>query len=188
MKTNLKGVLFVVSGAISYGILATIVKYSNSLGMHTGILVFMQYLVGVVVLSLIVKIKQKKEEVQNPTTSSKLKLVGYGTSVGLTSCLYYVSIQYVPVSVGIVLLMQSIWMGVVLEYIITKRSISYVKILAAMVTILGTVLASDVLFQKADISWTGIMWGLAAAAAYTLSLYASSNVEKGIFSYLRSKY
>ena len=84
--------------------------------------------------------------------------------------------------------MQSIWMGVILEYIITKKTIAKVKILAAIITILGTVLASDVLFQKAETHWTGILWGLGAAASYTFTLYASSNVEKDILSYVRSKY
>ncbi|MET3114744.1 drug/metabolite transporter (DMT)-like permease [Pedobacter sp. CG_S7] len=188
MGTNLKGVLLVVSGAMSYGILATIVKYSNNLGMHTSTLAFMQYLVGVVVLSVIVGIKQKTGHIQRPTASSKLKLVLFGTSVGVTSCLYYYALQYIPVSLGIILLMQSIWMGVILEYIITKKTISSAKILAAIITILGTVLASNVLFQKAEIHWIGIFWGLGAAASYTLSLYASSNVERNIESYIRSKY
>ena len=183
-----KGVLLVLSGAISYGILATIVKYSNGLGMHTGVLVFMQYLVGAIVLSIITGMKQNKTADFKPTSKSKLKLVMFGTSVGLTSCLYYMSIQYVPVSVGIVLLMQSIWMGVVLEFILTRKPVATTKILAAVITIFGTVLASDVLFQDAEISWTGIMWGFAAAASYTLSLYASSHIEKEVQSFVRSKY
>lgn len=188
MNYTAKGVLLVLSGAISYGILATIVKYSNGLGMHTGVIVFMQYLIGAIALSLLAGFTRKKEGNVKPNTTAKLKLVTYGTSVGITSCLYYVSIQYVPVSVGIVLLMQSIWMGVVLEFILTRKPVATLKIIAAFITIIGTVLASDVLFQKAEVSWTGILWGLAAAASYTLSLYASSNVEKNIHNYVRSKY
>jgi len=188
MNQTAKGVLLVLSGAISYGILATIVKYSNGLGMHTGVLVFMQYLFGALVLSLIAGVRKKKIADTKPNAGAKLKLMLFGTSVGLTSCLYYVALQYVPVSVGIVLLMQSIWMGVIVEFLFTGKPISTVKILAALITILGTVLASDILFQEAEISWTGIMWGLAAAASYTLSLYASSHVENGVHNYVRSKY
>lgn len=188
MNYTVKGVLFVLTGAISYGILATIVKYSNGLGMHTGTLVFMQYLIGALALTLISGVSQIKNKTRKATSASKLKLVVFGTSVGLTSCLYYVSIQYVPVSVGIVLLMQSIWMGVLVEFLFTGKPVSTTKILAAIVTIIGTVLASDVLFQKTQVNWTGIIWGLAAAASYTLSLYASSNVEKEVHSYVRSKY
>jgi drug/metabolite transporter (DMT)-like permease len=188
MNSTAKGVLLVLSGAISYGILATIVKFSNELGMHTGVIVFMQYLVGAIVLSILAGMKQKKDGIVKPSASAKLKLVMFGTSVGITSCLYYVSIQYVPVSVGIVLLMQSIWMGVVLEFILTRKPVSTLKIVAALITIFGTVLASDVLFQTGKVSWTGIIWGLAAAASYTLSLYASSTVEKSVHNYVRSQY
>ena len=188
MNSTAKGVLLVLSGAISYGILATIVKYSNGLGMHTGVLVFMQYLIGALVLSLMAGLRHKKAVALKPSSASKLKLMLFGTSVGLTSCLYYVALQYVPVSVGIVLLMQSIWMGVIVEFIFTGKPVSTIKIFAALITIFGTVLASDVLFQKGQVSWTGIMWGLAAAASYTVSLYASSNIEKEVHSYVRSKY
>ncbi len=188
MNSTAKGVLLVLSGAISYGILATIVKYSNGLGMHTGVLVFMQYLIGVLALSLIAGLRKKNAVEQKPSSASKLKLMLFGTSVGLTSCVYYVALQYVPVSVGIVLLMQSIWMGVIVEFIFTGQPVSTIKILAALITIFGTVLASDVLFQEGQVSWTGIMWGLAAAASYTISLYASSNTEKEVHSYVRSKY
>ena len=86
------------------------------------------------------------------------------------------------------LLMQSIWMGVIVEFLFTGKPVTTVKILAALTTIFGTVLASDVLFQRTQVSWTGILWGLAAAASYTVSLYASSNVEKKVHSYVRSKY
>ena len=188
MNYTAKGVLLVLLGAISYGILATIVKYSNSLGMHTGVLVFMQYVIGALALSLIAGFRKKEALAPKPSSASKLKLMLFGTSVGLTSCLYYVALQYVPVSVGIVLLMQSIWMGVIVEFLFTGKPVSTIKIFAALITIFGTVLASDVLFQESEISWTGILWGLAAAASYTVSLYASSNVEKGLHSYVRSKY
>jgi drug/metabolite transporter (DMT)-like permease len=188
MNYTVKGVLFVLIGAISYGILATIVKYSNGLGMHTGALVFMQYLIGALALTLISGFSQIKNKTPKTPSASKLKLVVFGTSVGLTSCLYYVSIQYVPVSVGIVLLMQSIWMGVLVEFLFTGKPVSTIKILAALITILGTVLASNVLFQTTQVNWTGIMWGLAAAASYTLSLYASSNIAKQAHNYVRSKY
>lgn len=188
MGTNLKGVLLVLSGAMSYGLLATIIKYSNGLGMHTSVLVFVQYLIGVVILSVIARMKQKEQGVTAIRTASKVKLVSYGTSVGLTSCLYYVAIQYIPVSLGIVLLMQSIWMGIILEYLLDRKPIGLLKVLAALMTIGGTILASNVLFQEADLNWTGILWGLGAAASYTLSLYASSNVEKDVLSYVRSKY
>jgi drug/metabolite transporter (DMT)-like permease len=188
MNVTAKGVLLVLFGAVSYGILATIVKYSNGLGMHTGVLVFMQYLIGAIVLSIIAGTRQKTTTEVEPSAKAKVRLVLFGTSVGLTSCLYYVSIQFVPVSVGIVLLMQSIWMGVVLEYILTRKPVSMLKMVAALVTIFGTVLASDVLFQQGETSWTGIMWGLAAATSYTLSLYASSHVVKEVHNYVRSKY
>jgi hypothetical protein len=34
-----------------------------------------------------------------------------GTSLGMTSVFYYLTVKYIPVSIGIVLLMQTVWMG-----------------------------------------------------------------------------
>lgn len=38
-----------------------------------------------------------------------------GIPIGLTGICYYYSIKYIPVSVSVVLIMQTIWMGVVME-------------------------------------------------------------------------
>lgn len=58
---KLKGVILVCIGAASYGILATIVKFANNEGIHTSALTFYQALVGVVCLSILMKIQNRKQ-------------------------------------------------------------------------------------------------------------------------------
>lgn len=185
LNQQLKGAILVFIGAMSYGILATIVKYANNLGIHTSVLTFMQAFVGFVLLTVLagtVKSSVKKQK------TSKIKLILYGTSFGMTSIFYYLSIQYIPVSLGIILLMQSIWMGVVLEAVLRKKVPETIKVLGTITILLGTLLATNILFEAAAVNWKGIALGMFAAASYTISIYASSNVETQENSIIRSQY
>ncbi|WP_417888024.1 EamA family transporter [Zunongwangia sp.] len=192
MNSNLKGIIFIAVGASSYGVLATFVKYANNNGFGTAGLAFSQYLFGAVVLSIVsFFISQKsKSTIKKPIISRcpKLKLMLFGTTLGLTSSFYYLSIQYVPVSVGIILLMQTIWMGVVLEYFVARHLITNTKILGAILAILGTALAAKLFEGEISINFTGIGFGLLAALSYTGAMYTSNKVALELPIITRSKY
>jgi len=192
MNANIKGFFYIAIGAASYGILATFVKYANNNGFETGGLVFSQYLFGALVLSIISFFISKKHkrvsEAQVQTKNPRLKLLLFGTSLGFTSSFYYLSIQYVPVSVGIILLMQTIWMGVILEFFIARHLINSTKIIGAGIAIVGTLLAAKVFEDTIAIDLKGIGFGLLAAMSYTVTMYASNKVALQLPIITRSKY
>lgn len=182
---QLKGAILVFIGAMSYGILATIVKYANNLGIHTSVLTFMQVFVGFILLTALAQSVKKSERT---IKTSKLKLILFGTSFGMTSIFYYLSIQYIPVSLGIILLMQSIWMGVVLEALLQRKFPNSRKLIGTVIILFGTLLATNIFFESATINWKGIALGMLAATSYTVSLFASSNIETQTNSIIRSQY
>ncbi|HEA28582.1 MAG TPA: DMT family transporter [Leeuwenhoekiella sp.] len=192
MNPNIKGFFYIAIGAASYGILATFVKYANNHGFGTAGLAFSQYLFGALVLSIISfflsKKAQRSTKVQTTSKYPKLKLLLFGTSLGFTSSFYYLSIQYVPVSVGIILLMQTIWMGVVLEFFIARHLLNSTKIVGALIAIAGTLLAAKVFESDITINLTGIGLGLLAAVSYTATMYASNKVALELSIITRSKY
>lgn len=191
MITNqkLKGSLYVLGGTVSYGILATIVKYANNLGIHTSVLTFMQFFTGYLFLVGYEQVVNKgQRNVKVPSQSAKFRLLLFGISTGLTSILYYLSLSFIPVSMGIILLMQSIWMGIVLEIFLDKSQFQTSKVVGGLVVILGTLLATNIFFDTVNMSIQGILLGLAAGMSYTISLYASSHVEGELSNYVRSKY
>lgn len=192
MNPNIKGFFYIATGAASYGILATFVKLANNNGLGTAGLVFSQYLFGAVVLSIISLFlsKRSKQQRVKQTTSRypKLKLLFFGTSLGLTSSFYYLSIQYVPVSVSIILLMQTIWMGVLLEFILARQLLNRTKIIGAGIAIAGTLLAAKVFESDFTVNGTGIGFGLLAAVSYTATMYASNKVSLELSIITRSKY
>lgn len=184
---QLKGALLVFFGAMSYGILATIVKYANNQGVHTSVLTFMQFFAGVLFLIAFAR-TQKRTGSKKLQAASKVKLLLYGTTFGMTSIFYYLSIRYIPVSMGIILLMQSIWMSVALEAIVQRTIPTTLKIIGTITILAGTILATNVLFEVSSTDWRGILLGMLAAGSYTISLYASSNIETESSSSVRSQY
>lgn len=127
---DLKSIIYVAVGACSYGVLATIVKYANDLGIKTSALTFLQFFVGFLVLVLLNRFKKNTEKTEKIKNSSKIKLIIWGTALGLTTTLYYLSIQYMSVSLGIILLMQSAWISLIIEIFISKKSLHSIKLSA----------------------------------------------------------
>ncbi|WPU93614.1 DMT family transporter [Mucilaginibacter sabulilitoris] len=180
MKSEaLKGSIFVAMGACCYGMLGSFVKMAYRDGFATAEVVLSQFglgLAGLFVLTLFRK-REHKQKQQESSFKSKIKLIAAGTSLGLTSIFYYMAVRLVPVSIAIVLLMQTVWMSVVLEMLLHKRLPSWHKIASALLVMAGTVLATQVLKQSAGISWPGLVWGVLSAVCYTATMYSSNHVE-----------
>ena len=186
--SSLRGVIYIVAGAASYGVLATGVKLANLDGHHTAALTFFQFLFGVGVLSLAARFTDAQRPAAAGDRRDKLKLLAYGTSLGLTSCFYYLALRYVPVSIAIILLMQTIWMGTVLEMILTRSRPSRLKTIGSLVVLVGTALAVDIFNNLDALDPVGVGYGLLASMAYTVALLASNQVALDLPDMTRSKY
>lgn len=184
----LKGSILVAIGASSYGMLTTFVKMAYAEGYTSYEITFSQMLLGLLGLIIInlLFVKEKQNYKQENKTKSILKLMVAGTSLGLTSTFYYLAVKYIPVSIGIVLLMQSVWIGVLLEAILTRKKPGLNKIFAVLIILIGTVLATNILMDSLKLDWRGIGWGLLAAVSYTITIYSSNTVATHLHSLRRS--
>lgn len=192
MKNNsvLKGVFFVALGATSYGMLATFVKMAYSENFTTAEVTTSQFIYGLLGL-LIINGFQKfknKEIAQKASKKNMVQLVLAGTSTGLTSLFYYLAVKYIPVSIGIVLLMQTVWMGVLLEMFLEKKIPSKTKITSVFIVFLGTILATNLISNQVILDWRGIVWGLLAAASFTTTMFTANRIATEISSAQRSLY
>jgi len=187
-KSILKGSLFVALGACSYGMLTTFVKMAYADGYTSHEVTFSQMALGVVGLLLINLFVRRKDNssVETSRTRSKLKLIAAGTTLGLTSTFYYLAVKYIPVSIGIVMLMQSVWMGVVLEALLQRKKPGSKKILAVIAILIGTAMATNLLNDSFVLDWRGIGWGILAAMSYTGTIYCSNTVSLEMHSLKRS--
>lgn len=186
---KIKGILLVALGAASYGVLATFVKVAHGEGFHTSEMSFSQFLLGFICL-FIFNLFGKKEKSAPAVADKKawVKLVIAGSSLGLTSSFYYLSVQYLPVSVCIILLMQTIWMGVIVEWAITRQAPETKKIVAALIVIAGTLLATNIFDTKVVFNTRGLLFGLLAALSYTISMYSSNKIAPNLPAVKRSMY
>ncbi len=186
----LKGVFLVGLGATSYGMLATFVKMAYNEGYTTAEVTTSQFVFGILAVLLInafQKIKNNNETVK-ASRKNIAQLMIAGTSTGLTSIFYYLAVKYIPVSIGIVLLMQSVWIGVLLEMLLDKKLPSKIKIIAVFIVLSGTVLATNLLQSSVTLDWRGIVLGLLAAASFTTTMFTANRISLGISPAQRSLY
>ncbi|HLA56343.1 MAG TPA: DMT family transporter [Flavobacterium sp.] len=180
MKNNvLKGSILIALGASSYGMLGTFVKMAYQEGFSTAEVTLSQFSLGFAGLFILTLFRKSApvHETKKAGVKSIFKLIVAGTSLGLTSVFYYMAVQYIPVSVAIVLLMQTVWMGVILEMILHKRAPGLQKRASVFIILAGTILSTNLLKQSLSINWTGFGWGIMAALTYTATMYSSNNIE-----------
>ena len=184
----LKGVFLVGLGATSYGMLATFVKIAYSEGFTTPEVTVSQFVYGVIGMFLILLLQRFKEgnNVAIASKKSILLLMLAGTSLGFTSIFYYLCIKYIPVSIAIILLMQTVWMGVLFEVILERKMLSVQKIIAVIVVLTGTVLAANIFENKIHFNWIGIVLGLLSAASFTTTMITANRLALHISSVQRS--
>lgn len=190
MKNSvLWGSLLVAIGASSYGMLTTFVKMAYAHGFTPAEVVFSQYLLGFSALMLLVFFRKKRGKPQIEPAKTKIyKLILAGTSFGLTTVFYYFAVRSISVSVGIVLLMQSVWLGVALEAFLQKKLPSKVKLFSVAVILIGTLLATNLFLENAKINPQGIGFGLLAAVSFTAAIFASNKLAVELPALVRSKW
>ncbi|MCV2487174.1 DMT family transporter [Flavobacterium sp. SH_e] len=186
----LKGVFLVALGATTYGMLATFVKMAYSEGYTTAEVTTSQFIygiLGILLINLFQRIKNKNKAVK-ASPKNIFNLMSAGTSLGMTSLFYYLAVKYIPVSIGIVLLMQTVWMGVLLEMILEKKLPSKQKVIAVFIVLFGTVLATNIINNDIQLDWRGLVWGILAAASFTTTMFTANRVATEISSAQRSLY
>ena len=186
----LKGVFLVGLGATSYGMLATFVKLAYGQGYTISEVIISQFtygILGMLCLNLYQKLTSKIT-VEKPTKKNVFHLLLAGTSLGLTSVFYYLAIKYIPVSIAIILLMQTVWMGVLLESILDRKWPSVQKTIAVFVVLFGTFLATNLIESSVNIDWRGFVLGMLSATSFTGTMFTSNRVAINISSTQRSLY
>lgn len=181
-KNMLKGVLYVALGASIFGMLATFVKLSYQDGYTTSEVTTAQFvlgLTGLLILNLIQK-KTSKQPLAQPTSKEIKMLMLAGTSLGCTSLFYYLCVQYINVSIAIVLLMQSVWFSVVVESVISKKFPNAKKVVATIIVLIGTFFATNMINLDVKLDLHGIFWGLMAAASFSITMFTSNKIATHI--------
>ena len=183
MNAKLKGILFVAFGASSYGMLASFVKMAYKQGFTTAEVTISQYVFAIICL-LVINFFIKNT--QTATKKNIFKLILSGTSMGFTSVLYYLCVKYINASIAVVLLMQSVWIGVLIEAFISKKVPSFAKIIAVVFVLFGTALATSIFGSEIKFDFNGFLFGFLAAVSFSITLYSTNSVAKELNAFKRS--
>lgn len=187
----LKGVFLVGLGATSYGMLATFVRMAYDENYTTAEVTVSQFVFGIIGILLINAFQRNRNNntAFKASKKNKSQLMLAGTSTGLTSVFYYLAVKFdIPVSIAIVLLMQTVWIGVLLEWFLEKKAPSKVKIISVIIVLIGTVLATNLLYSDVKLNPLGIFFGLLAATSFTTTMFTANRIATEISSAQRSLY
>ncbi|WP_152395508.1 EamA family transporter [Paenibacillus guangzhouensis] len=182
----MKGIIYVILGAVSYGILSTFVKLAYGDGFIVNDVVGAQMLLGALLLwsaVLISRVWRRRAGAASantyakPTRKEVLLLTVVGSSTGLTGMFYYLALQYISASLAIVLLFQFTWMGVLVEALINRKLPGKGKLLSLIPLLLGTLSATNIFTTGlSKVHWLGFLFGFLAATSYTVFILLSGKI------------
>jgi drug/metabolite transporter (DMT)-like permease len=182
---SVKYSVLVLLGAVSYGILSTIVKLAYEQGFDVQAILGGQFLFGwLIVFFLMIFFSRRRVSMK-----AMFQLMGVGVISSLVGVFYYSSLKTIPASISIVLLFQFTWIGVLLEAISLKVLPSREKLFAIILLLLGTMLAGNIFDLDAS-QWTltGTMFGLLSGVCFAFFIFFSGKVQVGLPFLTRSFY
>jgi drug/metabolite transporter (DMT)-like permease len=180
MESMIKNAFLVFLGACSFGVLSTFVKLAYGEGYTLGEVSGVQVFFGMLILWMLFffgkaagLIRERPKQKKDPVW----KLIVSGFSSGTVSIVYYKCVELVPASIAIVLLMQFVWIGILLELLLFKSKPSRQQVYSMILVLAGTVLAAGLFNQQeVEISLAGVLYGLLAATFYSVFLIVNSRV------------
>lgn len=179
----MKYALYVFLGSCSFGVLSTIVKLAYGEGFLPQEVIFAQYFFGWLMMSAIMLKKGV------PTTKKeKIQLLAAGTMMGVTGITYSMALSYISASLGIILLFQFTWIGLLLEAITTKKAPSRLKLATIAIILFGTALSGGLIGSEVEWNVKGIIFGLLSAASYAFSIYFNGVVAPSLQSITKGYY
>src|SRR5690554_6327756 len=179
----IKNALLVLIGACSFGILSTFVKLAYEEGYTLGEVTGVQVFFGMVILWILFFLGKATGFIKSRAKEGKdavWKLIISGFSTGLVSISYYKCVELVPASIAIILLMQFVWIGILIELLIFKSKPTRPQLYSMILVLGGTVLAAGVFNQQEmELSLSGVLFGLLAATFYSVFLIVNSRLGNG---------
>jgi drug/metabolite transporter (DMT)-like permease len=198
----MKYLLSVLLGAMSYGILSTIVVTAYDKGYELGEVVGSQLLTGVILtwsLATYTKWREKRKDTVGASNSNvittvtkltwkqRLLLMAAGMPTAITGLVYYESLRYIPASLAIILLFQFTWIGVLIQAVSQRKRPNGIMLITLIILFGGTLLAAGILEQGATkFNLVGVSLGLLSAVSYSLFILFSGKVVPTVHPAYRS--
>lgn len=170
---QLTGILLIAISAASFGTLAIFGRFLYADGLDTFTILFLRFGLAALLMTIILLVRGEKF----PRGKILLQLIGMG-ALGYVgqSFSYLTAIKYA--SAGLVALLLYLYPTFVfiLSVIVLREKITWVKIVAIVVALVGTALTVD----PAGGDLQGILLAIAAALIYSVYIIVGTNVMKHV--------
>ena len=173
-------------GAISYGLLSTLIKWANQDGLYIYQVTTGQVLLGTIVLWLIVIMRPKLWS--NPFKGPwiQLALIGIFGLFG-TTYLFNYALGMLDASLAIVLLFQFTWITMLMDCISRKAMPTFYQVVAIIFIMCGTFFAVNIFaIEMMDISIVGLIFGLLSAVTYASFIFFTGQMKTTMEPVMRS--
>ncbi|WP_019240874.1 MULTISPECIES: DMT family transporter [Bacillus] len=179
----MKYALYVLIGSCSFGVLSTIVKFAYGEGFLPQEVVFSQYICGWIMLSIIMLIKGV-----STTKKEKLQLMAAGIVTAITGITYNMALSHISASLGIILLFQFTWIGLLLDSLTNKRLPSRIHVITIIIILIGTALSGGLIGSHVEWNMVGVVLGLISAVSYAFSIYFNGVISPNMQSLTKGYY
>lgn len=185
--TKLLASIFVLVGSACYGMLSTMTKLAYVDGFSTADIIGSQNLFAWIVFWLCCYPHWGK--MFNLPLKTIISLILSGCCTALTGVFYYLSLQTLSASFAVVLLFQFTWIGIMLDWIFSKKKPTKNQWIAIGFILVGTALAaSSGPVDTRSISGSGICLALLAAVCYALFVNFSGHVATHVPTLIRNSW
>ncbi|WP_377890274.1 DMT family transporter [Alkalihalobacillus sp. R86527] len=172
---KVKGIIFVLLGAGSFGFTPIFVKTGFEYGYSLGQINIVQMVLAFMLLSVLILLLRLK--IKDISKNDLIKIMITGTAMGLTSVFYYGAMLYLSASLAIILLFQFVWIGMIYEWVFSKVKPTKVNVLSLLVTLTGVVFASNIIAgDVSDLHPVGLLLGFLAGGSYAGFIFFSGQV------------
>jgi drug/metabolite transporter (DMT)-like permease len=164
--------LFILLASVSYGFLSVFAKLAYDEGVEPFMLSVAQMFFGALFFTFLNV--RKLPSFFKIDKKSLLLLLLIGSLSAFTALFYYSSLNLLPASIGIILLFQFVWLGMVFELIKQKRLPNLREIFSTLLCYIGTYFSIGVGADFGSLSLVGLVLGFAAAVAFAGYIFTTS--------------
>ncbi|GEM_PF-206550 len=164
-KRRLQGVAAVLMAGIGYAFMSILVKRAFQLGLGPIQVIALQSWIASILLLIYVAFFKREVFIVPLRILGLLAIQGVVGALG-TSLLYAYALKFLPISVAILLLYLYPALVLAAGVLIWHKRVGGQELVALLLTLGGTTLASGIFSGVGEVVWVGIVLGLAGAMAY----------------------
>lgn len=164
-KRRFQGVAAVLVAGTGYALMSILVKRAFQLGLGPIQVIALQSWIAALLLLIYAVVFKREVFKVSLRTLGLLVIQGLVGALG-TSLLYAYSLKFLPVSVAILLLYLYPTLVLAAGVLIWHKTVGGQELVALLLTLGGTTLASGIFSGVGAVAWIGIALGLAGAMAY----------------------